>query len=193
MADRSDAPFDALLGHVRTFFRGHDVDVIHFDRGPIRTRVADFHAIRVAPGPRHDLWTFVSSGVWEATQRAGHGLEFIVGAPRDDPACVELLAITAYYHAGPPEQRLDVGHTVPIGAPWLDDSSCDHLLVSIPYPYGPDLEVCTWGDDHARLLWLLPITRSERDFATANGVRALEDRFDEHAIEFSDPERSPVA
>lgn len=42
---------------------------------------------------------------------------------------MDLLAITAYYHAGPPEQRLDIGHTIPIGAPWLDDSACDHLLL----------------------------------------------------------------
>jgi hypothetical protein len=42
---------------------------------------------------------------------------------------VDLLAITAYYHADRPEQQLDIGHTIPIGAPWLDDSACDHLLL----------------------------------------------------------------
>ncbi len=40
--------------------------------------------------------------------------------------------MTAYYHAGPLHQRLDVGRTVNIGEPWLDRSACDHLLVSVP-------------------------------------------------------------
>src|SRR5919106_2061901 len=79
-----------------------------------------------------------------------------------------------------------------IGAPWLDDSACDHLLVSVPYPYGPDLEVCAWQRGHARLLWLLPITEAERDYRATNGLEALEARFDEHAIEFWDPRRPSV-
>ena len=185
-------PFDALLEHVRTFFGGHAVEVLHHDHGSIRTRVPAFHVLRVEPGPRLDLWTYVSAGVWEVTQRDGHGLEFVVTTQRDEAAPVDLLTITAYYHAGPPEQRLDIGHTIPIGAPWLDDSACDHLLVSVPYPYGPDLEVCAWQRGHARLLWLLPITEAERDYRATNGLEALEARFDEHAIEFWDPRRPSV-
>jgi Suppressor of fused protein (SUFU) len=139
------------------------------------------------------LWTYVSAGAWEVTQRDGHRLEFVVTTQRDEAAAVDLLAMTAYYHAGPLEQRLDVGHTIPIGAPWLDESACDHLLISVPYPYGPDLEVCVWQRGHARLLWLLPITEAERDFRATNGLEALEARFDKQAIEFWDPRRPSVA
>ncbi|MFI7602077.1 hypothetical protein [Actinoplanes sp. NPDC049681] len=52
--------------------------------------------------------------------------------------------MNAYYRCGPARQRLDGGPTVPIGRPWLDGSHCDHYLVSLPYPIGPDFETCEW-------------------------------------------------
>jgi hypothetical protein len=86
-----------------------------------------------------------------------------------------------------------IGHTVPIGEPWVPRSTCDHLLVSLPYPFGPDLELCDWDGDHARLLWLLPITEAERDIKAEHGLEALEQRFDDAAIKYWDPARSSVA
>lgn len=186
------AAFRAVDRHVRNYFAGHPVDLLHFDDGPIRKRVPDFHAVRVEPGPRIGLWTYVSVGLWDATERREHGVEFILTAPADDPSHVEHLAMAAYYHAGPEEQRLDVGHTVPIGEPWIEGSSCDHFVVSLPYPFGQDLEICTWNGGHARLLWLLPITQAERDFKAANGLDALESLFDEQAINFWEPTRRSV-
>ncbi|MFD7450639.1 suppressor of fused domain protein [Kitasatospora sp. NPDC059827] len=107
---------------------------------------------------------------------------------------LESITVNAYYHCGPVHQRLDVGHTVPIGRPWLDESACDHYLVSLPYPFGPDFEVCGWGGGaHARILWLLPITEAEKDFRRESGLEALEVRFDEHAIDPVDPARASVA
>ena len=87
---------------------------------------------------------------------------------------------------------MDVGHTVPIGEPWLEDSLCDHFLVSVPYPYGPDVEMCRWDGGHARLLWLLPITEAERDFRSEHGLEALEARLDRAAINFADPLRGSI-
>lgn len=68
--------------------------------------------------------------------------------------------MNVYYHRG---GRLGLGRTVPIGEPWLPGSRCDHYLVSLPYPFGPDLQVCHIGDLHVDFLWLLPITRAGRD------------------------------
>ncbi|MEW9337413.1 suppressor of fused domain protein [Streptomyces tanashiensis] len=90
--------------------------------------------------------------------------------------------------------RLDVGHTVPIGRPWLDDSACDHYVVSQPYPLGPEFEICEWnGGSHARILWLLPITEAEKVFRRENGLEALEARFEEQEIDPADPKRASVA
>jgi hypothetical protein len=83
----------------------------------------------IEPGPRYAGWTYLSVGAWTAVHTDdGHGLEFLVCANQSSPLLVELVTMIAYYHAGPPTQRLEFGHTVPIGRPWLPDSACDHLL-----------------------------------------------------------------
>jgi hypothetical protein len=52
-------------------------------------------------------------------------------------------------------------------ASWLALRSPDHLLVSLPYPYGPTLEELAPGQ---RLLRLLPITREEAAFGREHGA-----------------------
>lgn len=122
----------------------------------------------------------------------GHGLEFLITAPESDVRMVELLTMVAYYHAGPESQRLDVGHTVPIGEPWLPMSACDHLLVGLPYAYGPELERCQWRGGHARLLALVPITEQERAYKVHHGADALEARLEGAAAMVVDPARPSV-
>ena len=182
-------PDQLALAHLRRFFAGHEVETFVWTAGPIEQRIPGFHVARVGPGPRLNLWSYVSLGCWRATQVDGHGLEFVIAAAEEDPRLVELSAINAYYHAGPPSQRLDIGHTVPIGEPWLKASACDHFVVSLPYPYGPELEMCEWSTGHARILWLVPITEAERDFKAANGLEALEQRLEAASVNFWDPAR----
>ena len=88
--------------------------------------------------------------------------------PAEDLRHVELLTMTAYYHH---TDGLGLGHTFPIGEPWLSGSACDHMLVSLPYPFGPGLEVCCLGEQNLRLSWLLPITKAEREFKAEHGRR----------------------
>ncbi|MBB5776759.1 hypothetical protein HD596_003515 [Nonomuraea jabiensis] len=103
------------------------------------------------------------------------------------------MTMNAYYHAGPPHQRLDHGHVVPIGRPWFADSVCDRYLISLPYPFGPDFEVCAWDGGHARILWLLPITSAERDLIMNAGLEAFESLLEEKRVDYTDPHRSSVA
>jgi len=58
--------------------------------------------------------------------------------------------------------------------------------VSPPNPFGPGLQTCHGGDRHADVLWLLPTMQAERDFKAAHGLEALEQRFDEPALEYWD-------
>jgi hypothetical protein len=74
----------------------------------------------------------------------------------------------------------------------MPNSACDHLLVSLPYLHGPDLEHCSLRDGHARLLWILPVTGSEIAFRRENGHEALEVLFDEAEIDPIDPHRASV-
>ncbi|WP_344363529.1 suppressor of fused domain protein [Streptomyces gobitricini] len=109
----------------------------------------------------------------------GHGLEFVLSAPARDERFAELLAMTAYYHS---DHHLDLEHSLPTGKPWLPGSHCDHLLISLPYLHGPDLEHCPLPDGHARVLWALPVTAAEMAYRREHGHEALEQLFDEHAI-----------
>ncbi len=95
----------------------------------------------------------------------------------------------AYYHAGPSDQRLDLGHTVPIGEAWTTGSACEYELVGLPYAYGPDLEVCAWPSGHIQVLAVQPITAAEREFKVEHGAEALEQRLEEAAIDFANPMR----
>jgi hypothetical protein len=185
-------PGDALDQHVRSFFAGHAVTHEQWPRGPMRQRVPDFFVYEVGPGPRWAGWTYVSSGCWQATQEDGYGLEFVLSADEKDARHVEIVTMAAYYHAGPLSDRLDLGHTVPIGQPWRAGSELDHLLVSLPYAYGPDLEIAEWTTGHARLLALMPITTAERNFKVEQGVEALEQRLEDQEASFSNPRRTSV-
>ena len=183
----------ALLDHLRDRFPGQVIDELPGVAGPIERHVKDFLIFRIQPLRPGCWWLYVSSGCWAATQEDGHGLEFVLTAPADDWVNLESVTMNAFFHCGPVTDRLDVGHTVPIGRPWLGDSRCDHYLVSLPYPFGPEFEVCTWGEGaHARILWLLPITEAEKDFRREQGLEALECLFDEHAIDPVDTKRASV-
>jgi hypothetical protein len=179
----------ALEEHVRRFFDGHGLDAFTWEAGPILDTNPHFRALRVAPKSPGGLWTYVSLGGWAATSDVDYGLEFLVTAPVETPRAVELLAMTVYYHRG---GRLGLGHTFPIGEPWLAGSRCDHMLVSLPYPFGPELQQCHVGDRHVDFLWLLPITVDERAFKATHGQEALEARFEERGLLYWEVERESM-
>lgn len=178
----------ALEEHVRRFFEGRSIEVFTWPDGPIRDHNPHFRVLRVAPQTPADVWTYVSVGGWAATE-GNFGTEFLICTPSPEDRAVELLAMTVFYNRG---GRLDVGHTLPIGEPWLPGSGCDHLLVSIPYPYGPDLRTCHVGDRHVEFLWLLPISEHERDFKVSSGLEALESRFEEVGLRYWQIDRLSV-
>jgi len=177
----------ALAEHVRRNFPGTAIEAFTWEAGPIREQNPHLRVLRIAPARQSGVWTYVSVGAWAATEDQGRGLEFVIVMPVEDPRAFELLAMTAYYHRG---GTLGLGHTLPIGEPWLPGSRCDHLLVSLPYPWGPELQTCHVGERHVDFLWLLPITKEERDFKAVNGLEALESVFEEHALKYWDVERS---
>jgi hypothetical protein len=186
---------NTTAAHCERFFSGHAVSRLRDIPGLERTltRVPEFEALMVGPGPRTKLWTYVTLGCWDAVHTdSGHGLEFFLIAPGQDGRHLLTLGMAAYYHGGPSSQRLDHGHTVPIGEPWLEGSRCDHLLVSVPYPFGPQLEWCEWDGGHARLLWMVPITADEREFKATYGLEALEQRFDDAGLRYWEAGRASI-
>jgi hypothetical protein len=176
----------ALEEHVRRFFAERTIEVFTWPTGPIRAQNPHFRVLRVAPTTSGDVWTYISVGGWAATD--GHaGLEFLLCTDSAEDRAVELLAMTVFYNR---EGVLGLGHTLPIGEPWRPSSQCDHLLVSLPYPFGPDLQTCHVGDRHVEFLWLLPITKGERDFKVSSGLEALESRFDDVGLRYWQVDRT---
>ncbi|MDO9455981.1 suppressor of fused domain protein [Nocardioides sp.] len=155
--------------------------------GPISETNPHFRVLRVPPQARGDAWTYITVGGWAATEGQQRGTEFILCTATDDMRAVELLAMTVFYNEG---GKLGTGHVLPISEPWLPRSRCDRLLVSLPYPYGPDLQTCHVGDLHVDFLWLIPITEAERDYRNSAGLEALETRFDEVQLAYWDATRA---
>jgi Suppressor of fused protein (SUFU) len=103
---------------------------------------------------------------------------------------LELLTAVADFHfAGHP---LGLGATVNFGRGWLPQSQQEYGLVSRPYLKGPSLEEFVEQGARAKCYWLLPITRSERDFKKNQGLEALESLFDRKGVEYWNPSRPPV-
>lgn len=180
---------EGLHRHLQTFFTGHRYDETIWTLGPTEELPPQFRIAVMSPGPRTGLWVYATAGASEARSDPIGGLEFVMTATAEDLRHVELLTMTAYYHH---TEGLGLGHTFPIGEPWLPGSACDHMLISLPYPFGPKLEVCRLGERELSFYWVLPITRAERDFKAEHGQEALEQRFDAQAIEFWDPQRESV-
>ena len=192
--DRTRPVKEELEAHVRAFFAGHSVEPAEYDLGDgTRGSVPALRVLEIAPGPRDGAWAYVTVGASVTSDRPGAGREFVLMAPVRDPRFADLLAMTVFYHCGPEPHWLDVGHSLPVGEPWLPGSACDHFLVSLPYMHGPALEHCPLPNGHhARFLWLLPVTSSEIAYRRTHGTEALEQLFDEAAIDPVDPRRPSV-
>ncbi|MEU4040138.1 suppressor of fused domain protein [Streptomyces collinus] len=192
MSDSGLPAAEGVESHVRAFFAGHLVEAVDHDLGTERQRVLPrLRVLVVAPGPRSDSWAYVTAGCWASAAHDGHGLEFVMTTHVRDQRFIELMAMIAYYHCG--GHRLDLEHSMPIGEPWVPGSSCDHVLISLPYLHGPDLEHCPLPQGHARILWALPVTTAEIEFRRRHGHEALEQLFDAAQLIPTDPFRASVA
>jgi hypothetical protein len=168
----------AVRTHILRFFAGHECVEHQWKDGPAASELPELRVAEFAPGPRTGFWVYTTLGASGTSDRR---LEFILIAPERDERQVELLTMAAWHHS---RERLGLGHTVPIGRPWLPGSTCEHFLVSLPYPFGPDLESCRMRDCTVHVLWLLPITAAERAFKVREGPDALEQLFDEKQLEY---------
>jgi len=175
--------------HLNGFFSEAKIGYRPFLSGQLLDRMTAFGVYEIGPSPVFEAWTYVTSGCWHVTAKIQHGVEFVLSASEPADRHIEVLALAAYYYAGPASQRLKLGDTVPIGGPWMNGGALDHELVSLPYAYGPSFEHYKWRNGHGRLLSLIPISAAERDYKIAHGVEALERLFELRHVDFTDPLR----
>jgi hypothetical protein len=184
--ERAD-PNSIVRRHLHEFFAGHRWEEHAWTLGPAIEELPRLRVVEFAPGPKTGLWVYSTVGAWEA--RDDPRLEFLTAASGPNLRHVELVTMAAWYHG---RHGLGIGHTFPIGEPWLPGSTCEYFLVSQPYPFGPELEVCNFPSGHVHVFWLLPITAAEREFKVREGLEALEQRFDECALEYWNSDRASV-
>jgi suppressor of fused protein SUFU len=180
-----------LVSHIQTFFQGHRITERSVPATRVYERLPRFRILEIAPGPKRALWTYITIGAWGMIDDELTSMEFMLFAPEQHDEHLTLLAMIAYYHARD-GGVLGLGHTVPIGYPWLPGSACDHLLISHSYPSGWNFEHYRTEDFTIHIWWALPITEAERDFKQNHGLEALEVKFEEAGIHYWEADRPSV-
>jgi len=145
------------------------VGAIKFERGPIEDLPDEFRVLRFAPSADRRMWTYATQCMSQPDDDSR--LEVHLFAADEHKDLIELLAVAAHYHRTC--ARLDLGHTVNFGRPWLPDSACDHGLISRPYLDGPGLEWLTVGGSKTRFQWLIPVTKREVNICPRTQLRGI--------------------
>ena len=148
-----------------------------------------FYVLEFPPNQKHNMWTYCSVGMSPGIDTDVR-TEVFIYSPKKDFTIVELLTVVASYHKN--NLPFDLHHTFNIGRPWLDNSQCDHCFISLPYLDGEELELFVFDEATTHCYWLIPITKSEAEYKEENGCDALEDLFEEKAIDYLDPDRKPL-
>ena len=160
---------------------------VRWNRGPVGDLPADFRVIVVERSADTTAYATVCMSQPEDEVR----IELHLLTRRSDGVLddlVEILTAVAHYHRT--GLRLDVGHSVNFGRPWISGSACTHGLVSLPYLDGPRLE--RLATPPVQFLWLIPVTEAEVEFKKVRGLDALEERFEATRFDYLDPMRTSV-
>jgi Suppressor of fused protein (SUFU) len=177
-----------ILNHYRTVW-GVEPGPCSFSAGPISELPLDFSVIKFSPHGKRQMWTYATCCM---SQPVDHRpIELHMFSPWESDEVVELLVVTAHYHRT--AAKLDLGHSVNFGRPWMGTAKSEYGLVSLPYLDGPSLENLKTDSKELKFYWLIPVTYSEVEFKKQNGLEALEELFDRTGFDYLNPERSAVA
>jgi Suppressor of fused protein (SUFU) len=176
-----------IQGHYQKVW-GVAAEACLFLHGPIGQLPADFSVLRFPPHGRRNMWTYATCCMSQHRDR--HPLELHMFSRADSIKIVELLVVTAHFHRF--AAKLDLGHTVNFGRPWLGSSACEYGLVSLPYLDGPSLENLSIGSESVKFYWLIPVSKAEVDFKKQYGLETLESKFDISDFDYSNPDRRSI-
>lgn len=173
--------------HYRNVWR-LEPEACEFSAGPLHQLPHEFSVLKFPPhGPRA-MWTYATCCMSVPSDEKP--IELHMFSPHETDEVVEILFATAHFHRT--STKLDVGHTVNFGKPWIGHSKCRYGLISLPYLDGPDLEILSSGSRMLNFYWLIPITDYEVSYKMRHGVEALEREFDRSGFDYLDPDRRSV-
>jgi len=184
--------YNQQLQHIDSVWPQNKKERFSWELGRIQKDLANFSVVRVEPKSLGDSWVYLTSGAWKVDINKDYRFEFFIMTPFEEARHVETLAMLASYFSDD-KNHLEVGSAVNIGRGWLEGSKFDHLLISLPYPFGPNLEVCKINDALTiRYLWVMPISASEYTYLNTNGLEELESKFDQAGVDYLNPMRESV-
>jgi len=178
----------AIATHVKENWPKADFSFVKWTVGGILDSIPDFVVCIISPSQDNKSWIYISVGASNFINKQGEHIEFVLVAPYDSPEHIETLAMVANYHSDP-NFRLELGSVVAIGRGWVESSKCDHLMLDLPYFKGPDLEELMVNKHIVRILWLVPISKSEYNYLKTNGKQALEEELERNKVRVTDPFR----
>lgn len=176
-----------LARHYSKFF-GTSYNVYRWEKGPVNEIGPDFSVLEFPSIPTRGGWIYCTSCMALASD--SHGIELFMIAPVQDHQNIELLTVVAHFHRT--ATRLKCGDTVDFGTSWGGANKCDCGLISLPYLFGPPLENLEIASKNIRILWLLPITRAEREYKIKFGLEALEAKFEDPKFNYLNQARKSV-
>jgi len=173
----ADAERDPVGAHLARVFPERALAPVELGAGGMVVNLPELAIWQLAPPAAAPAtpWLYVSSGASAEPMDDGFGLEFALLAPAAEPLAAKLVAMVANLHADP-RYPLSLGQVLEIGHPWLPGASADHLIVALPSTFGPEFEWLSDRERTVRFIWLLPITKSEADFARRRGLDALQEK-----------------
>jgi hypothetical protein len=174
-----------LINHLESYYKVKGTRKT-WEYGPVEKVHPEFFILEFPPNQRHNAWAYCTVGM-SLDRQDDNLIEAFIYSPRQDVALLELLSVTASYHRN--SLPLNLNHTVNIGQSWIDESVCDHGLLSLPYLDGEDLELFQFNGETIHCYWFIPITERERDYKIEEGIEALEQLFEEKQLDYLNPKR----
>lgn len=153
-----------------------------FNRGPIHQLPADFCVLEFPPAGERPCWIYATCGM---SFDDSEPIEMFLMSPTQADDLVELFYFIVHFHVT--GEKLGAGHTVNFGRPWLPGSHCDHALLTVMEESA--IEWATVDGEQVHYLWLIPITKAERDYKIEFGIEALDALFVEQEVDCVDPLR----
>lgn len=117
----------AIKDHYSCFWNSIGTE-IRWTGGRFAELPPGFSVLEFPPSAKRPFWTYASCGM--SVQADAPPLETFLLSERQDASIAELVTALAHYHVT--GAYLGLSHTVNFGRPWLDDSTCDHGLLSLP-------------------------------------------------------------
>lgn len=177
-----------VLDHYKAAFQALRVSTFAPPVSTYATFESEFLVWEFAPSSASPNWKYATFGMSGGAGINESRIELHLISPTQYQGHVELLSAVAHYHIT--VARLDEGHTVNFGRPWFPSSLCEYGLISKPYVYGPALEYSQKRSlRHLRFLWLVPITKAEREYISKYGLDRLEEQFEKRKLEYWRPDR----